>query len=63
MAQSIIDRDREFYMGEVERIVRDLRECHPAEEPIYQERRSAAIEVVMALARYAAALKLERVKP
>lgn len=49
---TIIDRDIEFYGGEVERANDALFRCFPKDEARHMERRNAAEAVVLALMEY-----------
>ena len=53
---SIIERDLEFYRGEVERLRDDLRRCHPDDESTIWAKMMLATRVVVSLRDYALAL-------
>lgn len=59
MAISIIDRDIDFYKGEIERAGKALRECRPEKEHLWARRIARAADVFNALKEYKIALERE----
>lgn len=57
MAQSIIERDREFYCGEQDRLIEELRRSPVGEESEILGKIKAVKEVIAALEGYYMALK------
>ena len=53
---AIIERDLEFYRGEIEQLRDDLRRCHPYDEATIQARIALVTRIVDALRDYALAL-------
>ncbi|TAM91144.1 hypothetical protein EPN42_04595 [bacterium] len=59
MSTRIIDRDIDFYQGEVEAARDALRRCTPGNEPVYEARAIRANAIVLALEAYRSELGLE----